>query len=90
MEITNKLVVVAGSSNGAGKAVAELLAAAGASVIIADTHLINAEIVVQQLMDKFKTDAAAVSPNIKEIRALLESRFRTDDKIKNVDIWVIV
>jgi hypothetical protein len=86
--LQNKVIVVAGGSNKAGKAIAEKLAKAGARVIVADVNLINAEVVVQQLMDKYKTHAAAVSLNLSEIKSLVATLKSTTDNSGCIDVWV--
>jgi NAD(P)-dependent dehydrogenase (short-subunit alcohol dehydrogenase family) len=84
VSLKNKVVVVAGGSSKTGKAIAEKLAQTGASIVIPDVHLINAEIVVQHLMEKYKTAAAAVGPNIDEIRSVVATLKESEE----IDLWV--
>jgi NAD(P)-dependent dehydrogenase (short-subunit alcohol dehydrogenase family) len=84
VSLKNKVVVVAGGSGKTGKAIAEKLAQTGACIVIADVHLINAEIVVQHLMEKYQSAAAAVGLNIDEIRSIAATLKGRD----GIDIWV--
>lgn len=83
--LKNKVVVVAGGSNQPGRAIAEKLAQTGASIVIVDVHLINAEIVVQYLIEKYKTAAAAVGPNIDEIKSIVA---KLQEGKVSIAIWV--
>ena len=84
VSLKNKVVVVAGGSNKPGRTIAEKLAQTGASIVIADVHLINAEIVVQHLMEKYQSAAAAVGLHISEIRSVAT----TLKGEEGIDIWV--
>jgi NAD(P)-dependent dehydrogenase (short-subunit alcohol dehydrogenase family) len=78
--LKNKVVVVAGGSNKAGRAIAEEMAQTGASIVIADANLINAAITVQHLKEKYKIPAVAVGPNIGEIKSITGEG--------SIDVWV--
>jgi NAD(P)-dependent dehydrogenase (short-subunit alcohol dehydrogenase family) len=88
VSLQNKVVVIAGGSNQPGRAIAEKLAQTGASIVIADVHLINAEIVVQYLIEKYKTAAAAVGPNIDEIKSIVAKLKPLDEGQGRIAIWV--
>jgi NAD(P)-dependent dehydrogenase (short-subunit alcohol dehydrogenase family) len=88
VSLQNKIVVIAGGSNKQGKVIAEKLAQTGASIVIADVHLINAEIVVQYLIEKYKTVAAAVGPNIDEIKAIVAKLKPFEEGQGRIAIWV--
>jgi NADP-dependent 3-hydroxy acid dehydrogenase YdfG len=86
--LKNKMVVVAGGVNSTGKAIAERLADAHARIIIADINLINAEVVVQAITDKYKTQAAAVSLNTAEVKAVITILKTIDENWGETDIWI--
>jgi NAD(P)-dependent dehydrogenase (short-subunit alcohol dehydrogenase family) len=86
--LRNKVVVVVGGSNKPGRAIAEKMAQAGASIVIADVHLINAEIVVQHLREKYKTAAAAVGPNIDDIKSTAAKLIPEEKGKGTIAVWV--
>lgn len=51
-ELTGKVVIVTGGSAGIGKAAAQALAAAGASVVVADTDTARGELTASEIRDK--------------------------------------
>ena len=88
ISLKGKVAVVAGGSNRTGRAIAERLAESGARVIIADLNLINAEVVVQAIIDKYRTEATAVSLNTMENNAVATTIRAISENWGNVDVWV--
>ncbi len=63
MKVENKSVIITGAGSGIGAASAELFAAHGANVIVADINLENAEKIVQGIKEK-GGEAVAVKVNV--------------------------
>lgn len=84
----SRIIVVSGGANKTGRAIAERLAETGARIIIADINLINAEVVVQYIISRYKTEAAAISLNKTEVNTILSALKEIDDSWRNPDIWI--
>ena len=84
----SKIVVVSGGTNKTGRAIAERLAETGARIIIADINLINAEVVVQHIISRYKTAATAISLNKTGVNSILSALKEINDTWRSVDVWI--
>ncbi|MGR9221210.1 SDR family NAD(P)-dependent oxidoreductase (plasmid) [Rhizobium leguminosarum] len=76
MELENKIVIVAGGASGIGAAIAQLAAAEGASVVVADRNLVEARRLASTLPngDAFALDVVEQS-SIDALVSFIETRY---------------
>ncbi|MBY5904190.1 SDR family NAD(P)-dependent oxidoreductase [Rhizobium leguminosarum] len=89
MELENKIVIVAGGASGIGAAIAQLAAAEGASVVVADRNLVEARRLASTLPngDAFALDVVEQS-SIDALVSFVETRYGAPDVLFNsAAIW---
>lgn len=87
MSLDNKVAVITGSASGIGKRIAEVYAAAGAKVVIADLNEANAEATAQELRQK-KHEAMSVCMNVTDEAQVNAGIAKVVDAYGGVDILV--
>ena len=86
--LQSRIAVVARGSGRTGRAVAEKLAEAGAKVVIADINLINAEVVVQAIANKYRSEAIAVAINSHGLQSVLSAFSSLKREWSEFKIWI--
>jgi NAD(P)-dependent dehydrogenase (short-subunit alcohol dehydrogenase family) len=88
VSLKGKTAVITGSAKGVGYAVAERLAEAGASIVIADINLVNADLAAQKIAKKYSADTSffLLDPSGKNSIASLISQVM--ETCGHIDIWV--
>ncbi len=88
MRLRNKVAIVTGAAQGLGQAIAERLAAEGASVVVADLSYEKARKVKDGIISKYKKKALAIKTDVtksKEVSAMVK---KTASEFGRIDILV--
>ena len=86
-DLTGKTAIVTGGANGIGKATAELLAKAGANIVIGDLNFEGAQSVAKEL-EHFGIEAIGVQCNILKDEDLVNLVEKTIERFGNLNILI--
>jgi 3-oxoacyl-[acyl-carrier protein] reductase len=88
MKLKDQVAIITGGAQGIGKAVAETLAAQGASVVISDINLEQANKTAQEIKDKYKVETIAVDGNVAKFEDCEKIVKISLDKFSKINILV--
>ncbi|MGG4603213.1 SDR family oxidoreductase [Paenalcaligenes sp. Me131] len=88
MKLQHKVAVITGAASGIGAATAQLFAAEGASVVVADKDLVAAQTLVQSLVMTVGASALAVQVDVADSISVQQMLQRTHDHFGRVDVLV--
>lgn len=88
MKLQHKVAVITGAASGIGAATAQLFAAEGASVVVADKDLVAAQTLVQNLVMTVGASALAVQVDVADSISVQQMLQRTQDHFGRVDVLV--
>ncbi|MGG4775137.1 SDR family oxidoreductase [Alcaligenaceae bacterium 429] len=88
MKLQHKVAVITGAASGIGAATAQLFAAEGASVVVADKDLVAAQTLVQSLVMTVGASALAVQVDVADSISVQQMLQRTQDHFGRVDVLV--
>jgi 3-oxoacyl-[acyl-carrier protein] reductase len=88
MNLKSKIALITGAGQGIGKATAEAFARAGATVVVADINLAQAQVVADQLINAYKIDAWALRVDVSDEASVKDMMGRIQKKYARLDILV--
>jgi 3-oxoacyl-[acyl-carrier protein] reductase len=87
MDLLNKVAIVTGAARGIGAGIADYLSSQGASVLVADVNLTQAQSFADELNKKGR-NAIAVQVDISSVESVEQMVKTAIDKFKKIDILV--
>ena len=88
MNLKTKIALITGAGQGIGKATAEAFAKAGATVVVADINLAQAQAVADQLKQSWQVDAWALRVDVSDEASVDEMMEQIQKKYARLDILV--
>lgn len=88
MSLTDKIALVTGGAQGIGLAIAEELAKAGATLVIADVNLELAETAAKNLSEQFLREMMAIKMDVADVENVDQGFKKIIDKYNHLDILV--
>ncbi|MDR3111874.1 MAG: 3-oxoacyl-[acyl-carrier-protein] reductase [Elusimicrobiota bacterium] len=88
MRLKEKIAVITGSAQGIGKAIAEVFACEGASLVISDINIEFAQKTADEIKSKFNVDTIAVGGNVSKLEDCEKLVKYSLDKFSKIDILV--
>ncbi len=83
-DMTGRVAIITGGSKGLGKAMAEGLASAGASVVLVSRNEAEAQAAAEQIRNEYGTEAIGFGANVtksQEIQAVVDQTIRDQNRI---------
>ncbi|QDT31669.1 SDR family NAD(P)-dependent oxidoreductase [Thalassoglobus polymorphus] len=83
-DMTGRVAIITGGSKGLGKAMAEGLASAGASVVLVSRNETEAQAAAEQIRNEYGTEAIGFGANVtksQEIQAVVDQTIRDQNRI---------
>jgi 3-oxoacyl-[acyl-carrier protein] reductase len=88
MKLQNKTAIITGSTQGIGKAIAEVFASEGANIVISGINVKLAKITANEIKEKFNVDAIAVPGDVSSLKNCEALAKASLDKFSKIDILV--
>ena len=88
IDLTGKVAIVTGSGRGIGKAIAEVLAEAGANVVVADIDLSSARGTAAEIEARYRRRTLPLALDVTDLRSAEQMVAETRDQLGAVDILV--
>ncbi len=88
IDLTGKKALITGSTRGIGRAIAEYLASAGASVVITGRDRAKAQEIAKELSDKYSVPTFGTSINLEDPNSVRASCEEIQSNVGDIDILV--
>lgn len=88
ISLKEKTAVITGSARGIGRAIAEKLAAAGASIVISDILVEDGEKTAKEIKEKYGVETLFISSNVADSQSADELVSKAHEAFGKIDVFV--